>query len=121
MRFPRQEYWSGLPLSSPGIFPTRVLSPCLLHWQVASLPLSHQGSTSYHVHFPVFLCLKRAVRGVALPQTVRVNLGTGDREGVLCCPGPVSGPVTMSHGGGSFFSDPAGPTGVEDFFLLFFH
>ena len=27
----------------------------------------------------------------------------------------------ISHGGGSFFSGPAGPTRVEDFFLLFFH
>ena len=27
-----------------GIFPTQGLNPCLLHWQVDSLPLSHQGS-----------------------------------------------------------------------------
>jgi len=75
------------------------------------------------VRFPVFLCPERAVRGVALPQRqkptdfqmVLVSLGTGDGEGVLCCPGPASDPVTMRHGGGSFFSDPAGPTGVEDF------
>ena len=32
MRFPRQEYWSGLPLPSPGIFPTQGLNPQLLHW-----------------------------------------------------------------------------------------
>jgi len=44
MRFPRQEYWSGLPvpsprdLSLPGTDPT---SPAL---QVDSLPLSHHGS-----------------------------------------------------------------------------
>ena len=31
MRFPRQEYWSGLP--------------CLLHWLEDSLPLSHLGSS----------------------------------------------------------------------------
>ena len=30
---------------SRGIFPTRRLNPCLLHWQ-GSLPLSHQGSPS---------------------------------------------------------------------------
>ena len=123
MWFPRQEYWSGLPLASPGIFLTQVLNPRLLHWQVDPLPRSHQGSTSHHVRFPVFLCPERAVRGVALPQRqkptdfqmVLVSLGTGDGEGVLCCPGPASDPVTMRHGGGSFFSDPAGPTGVEDF------
>ena len=38
--FSRQEYWSGLPLPSPG----QGLSPCLLHWQADSLPLSHLGS-----------------------------------------------------------------------------
>ena len=27
-----------------GICPTYGLNPCLLHWQVDSLPLSHQGS-----------------------------------------------------------------------------
>ena len=43
----RQEYWSRLPFPSPGIFPTQGLNLCLLdllHWQVDSLPLSHQGS-----------------------------------------------------------------------------
>ena len=29
---------------SQGIFPTQGLIPHLLHWQVNSLPLSHQGS-----------------------------------------------------------------------------
>ena len=27
-----------------GIFPGQGSNPCLLHWQVGSLPLSHQGS-----------------------------------------------------------------------------
>ena len=44
MGFPRQEYWSGLPFPSLGIFPTHRLNPHLLHWQMDSLPLSHQGS-----------------------------------------------------------------------------
>ena len=44
MGFPRQEYWSGLPFPSPGIFPTHGLNPHLLHWQMDSLPPSHQGS-----------------------------------------------------------------------------
>ena len=34
----RQEYTSG------GIFLTQGLNPCLLHWQVGSLPLGHLGS-----------------------------------------------------------------------------
>ena len=29
-----------------GIFPDLVSNQCLLHWQVDSLPLSHQGSPS---------------------------------------------------------------------------
>ena len=44
MGFFRQEYWSGLPFPSPGIFPTQGLNLRLLPWQVDSLPLSHQGS-----------------------------------------------------------------------------
>ena len=42
MTFSRQEYGSGLPCPSP--FPTQGLNSSLLHWQVDSLPLSHQGS-----------------------------------------------------------------------------
>ena len=40
MGVPRQEYWSRLPFSSPGIFLTQGLNPYLLgllHWQVDSL------------------------------------------------------------------------------------
>ena len=40
---PRQEYWSGLPFPSPGIFLTQRLNLCLLHLlhhQVSSLPLA---------------------------------------------------------------------------------
>ena len=42
MGFSRQEYWSGLPFSPPGIFPTQGSNPHLLHhlhWQEHSLPL----------------------------------------------------------------------------------
>ena len=50
MRYPRQEYWSGLPssppgdLPDPGIEPTSPVSPVL---QVDSLPLSHLGSPTW--------------------------------------------------------------------------
>ena len=44
MTFPRQEYWSGLPFPSPGDLPSPGIQPRLLHWQVDSTPLSHQGS-----------------------------------------------------------------------------
>ena len=33
MEFPRQEYWSRLPLPSPGDLPNPGMEPCLLHWQ----------------------------------------------------------------------------------------
>ena len=45
--FPRQEYWSGLPFPAPGDLPNPGIesaSLSLLHWQVGSLPLRHQGS-----------------------------------------------------------------------------
>jgi len=44
MRFSRQEYWSGLPCTSPGDLPNPEIEPvslgllCLLHWQAGSLP-----------------------------------------------------------------------------------
>ena len=45
MRFPRQEYWNGLPFPSPGDLPHPGIKPkSSLHWWADSLPLSHQGS-----------------------------------------------------------------------------
>ena len=47
MRFPRQEYWSGLPCLPPGDLPTQGWNPqllCLLCQQADSLPPSHPGS-----------------------------------------------------------------------------
>ena len=41
MGFLRQEYYSGLLLPSPGNLLDPGLNPCLLHWQLNSLPLSH--------------------------------------------------------------------------------
>ena len=42
-----------------GIFPDQGLNPCLLHWQVYSLTLSHQGSPlNFSQYFPnVFFVL----------------------------------------------------------------
>ena len=47
MGFPRQEYWSGLPCLSPGDLPYPGSNPCLLHWQVDSLPLSLLKSCTF--------------------------------------------------------------------------
>ena len=40
----RQEYWSGLPLPSPGDLPDPGIKPVSPALQVDSLPLSHLGS-----------------------------------------------------------------------------
>ena len=50
MGLPKQEYWSGLPFTPPGFFPTQGsnLCPlCFLLWQVDSLPLSHLGNSTH--------------------------------------------------------------------------
>ena len=50
MRFPRQEYWSGLYFFLQQIFPILVLNThllCLLHLQVDSLPLHNLRIYSY--------------------------------------------------------------------------
>ena len=44
MRFPRQDYWSGLPLPSPGDLPDPGIEPMSHEWQADSLTLSHLGS-----------------------------------------------------------------------------
>ena len=44
MEFSRQEYWSGLPFPSPGIFPTQGLNPVLPHGRQMLYCLSRQGS-----------------------------------------------------------------------------
>ena len=46
MEFFRQEYWSGLPCPSPGIFPTQESNPGLLYCRQILYHLSHQGSPS---------------------------------------------------------------------------
>ena len=54
MGFPRQEYWSGLPFPSPGIFATQGSELSLPHLQANSLPLSHQGGpleTYMYIYF----------------------------------------------------------------------
>ena len=50
MEFSRQEYWSGLPFSTPGDLPDpgiKLCLSCLQHWQVDSLPLRQLGSSTF--------------------------------------------------------------------------
>ena len=42
--FSRQEYWSGLPFPSPGIFPTQGSNQGLLHCRPILYQLSYKGS-----------------------------------------------------------------------------
>ena len=44
MGFPREKYVSGLPFPSPGDLPKLGIKATSPHWQVGSLPLSHEGS-----------------------------------------------------------------------------
>ena len=46
MGFSRQEFWTGLPCPSPGIFPTQGLNLGLLYWQADSLPSEPPGKPS---------------------------------------------------------------------------
>ena len=48
MGFPRQGYWSGLPLPSPEDLPHPGIKPTSPALQADSLPLSHQGTYSHH-------------------------------------------------------------------------
>ena len=62
--FSRQEYWSGLPCPSPGIFPTQELNSHLLrllHWQASSLPLAPPGNPLNH---PLNQWLKKGGWGI---------------------------------------------------------
>ena len=43
----RQEYWCGLPFSSPGDLPDLGIEPCLPHCSQILYPLRHQGSPSH--------------------------------------------------------------------------
>ena len=84
MGFPRQEYQSGLPFLPQGIFPTKGSNLHLLHWQVDSLPLSHQGSPPFFLFFwriptntftfpPKYLTCKSEIRKGWKPGWRRVS------------------------------------------------
>ena len=50
----RQQYWSWVPLPSPGNLPDPEIKPKSLVWQADSLPLSHQRSPI--LTFTLVLC-----------------------------------------------------------------
>ena len=55
--FPRQEYWSGLPIHSPGDLPDRRTEPMSPALQMDSLPPSHLGSPCQSSVLFLFRCL----------------------------------------------------------------
>ena len=72
MGFPRQEYWSGLPFPSPGVFLTQGSNPCLLcllRWQEDSLPLSHLESPK---------CLHASVNFIRILVSLYAGEGNGN-------------------------------------------
>ena len=64
MGFPRQEYRSGLPFPSLGIFPTQGSNSYLLHWQADSLPLSYLGNRTKEVGLSESLGKVRSSRDI---------------------------------------------------------
>ena len=77
---------SRVALQACGIFLDRGSNPCLLHWQVDSLPLSHQGSPPIHLSFSECSLNMCSVPGVTLRapsmnQTVSTHFYCAD--GVL--------------------------------------
>ena len=58
MGFPKQKYWSGLLVPSPGDLPNPGIEPALLHWQEDSLSLSHQVRPYVYVCVCVCVCMR---------------------------------------------------------------
>ena len=84
MKFPRQEYWSGLSFPSPGDLPDPEIEHAFLHWQVDSLPLSHQGRKSLERELGELYILDLSFPQIfinaplysVLPRSLKTNLFT---------------------------------------------
>ena len=74
VQFSRQEYWSGLPFPSPGIFLTQGLNLGLQHCRQILYHLSHQGSPEIQsdllVNMQMMDFLVNASRRVLLQNTL---------------------------------------------------
>ena len=64
--FSRQEYWSGLPFLSPGIFLTQGLSPGLPHCGQTLYPLSHQGRSEFFLSLLNLACFQSEI--ICMPE-----------------------------------------------------
>jgi len=75
MGFPRQEYWSGLPVPSPGDLPDPGIEhsdPCLLHWQEDSLWLSSREAPKRYRMLTHFITIEVDFDHVFRVVSVRV-------------------------------------------------
>ena len=61
MGFPKQEYWSGLPFSSPGDLPDSWIEPGLPHCRQSLYRLSHQGSYRRFIEVDIALFIYRGI------------------------------------------------------------
>ena len=75
-------YWNELPFPSPGIFLTQGLSPCLLHCQADSLPLSHQRKSLMTIPVVILPYKKWGIRNVFffLRATEKIQKSTHSRS-----------------------------------------
>ena len=70
----RQEHWSGLPFPLPEILPTQGLNSCLLHWQVNSLPLSHQGLISFRMDWLDLLAVQGTLKSLLQHHSSKASI-----------------------------------------------
>ena len=100
MRFPKQEYWSGLPLPSPVDLPNPGIEPGSPAWEVVSCiagrffyRLSHQGRPQHECH-TLFPQAGRSPWGFCLKEgsSFSENLRLLTQQGVM---GATSSPTQM--------------------------
>ena len=92
IRCSRQEYWSGLPFPSPGIFLTQGSNPGLLHYRQTLYQLSYEGeeeklkfyitSCSFCLCNPA--CSLQSLDHIGLRKWGLTMLGTGAYLSHLC-------------------------------------
>ena len=86
MEFSKQEYWSGLPFPSPGIFPTQGSNLGLLHCRRTLYRLSHQGTKGVRDELENALCFLRETYHCILGEECSILQRTCT-EWPLCCLG----------------------------------
>ena len=73
MDFPGKNTGAGCRFLLSWIFPTQRLNPCLLHlphWQVDSLPMSHQWSPNKYVRLLLCFCINTTIYLIEKPKKI---------------------------------------------------